>query len=314
VLSLSRSCRNGTTAASGGAAKNSCKDIKVFRKAEWIACYDRREVDRSSQGGVMRAASAKCDVSHAASLLLAVIGISTSAQSASATCRFAAQGEGRVVDVIDIRTLRLSDGNVIRLAGIEPIANSSRPTNDLFALIAGRDVTLYGESDMPDRYGRQPAFLFVDPAAPSLQAQLLAQGAALASGTVSDKACAAELAAAEGSARRSKRGIWAQTNVIKNAESPGDILADVGRFGVVEGRVLSVRQAGTVTYVNFGRRWTEDFAVTVSRRMMAAFETAGVMLKSLERRHIRVRGWIERRGGPRIEALGVWQIEVVGDK
>jgi hypothetical protein len=48
--------------------------------------------------------------------------------------------------------------------------------------------------------------------------------------------------------------------------------------------------------------------------MMAAFETAGITLKSLERRHIRVRGWIERRGGPRIEALGVWQIEVVGDK
>jgi endonuclease YncB( thermonuclease family) len=313
VLLLSRSCRNGTTAASGGAAKNSCKDIKVFRKAEWIAGYDRREVDRSSQGGVMRAASAKCDLSHAAALWLA-IGISTSAQSASAACMFAAQGEGRVADVIDVRTLRLSDGNVIRLAGIEPIANSSGPTNDLFALASGRDVTLYGESDMPDRYGRQPAFVFVDPAAPSLQAQLLAQGAALASGTISDKACAAELVAAEGLARRLKRGIWAQTNVIKNAESPGDILADVGRFGVVEGRVLSVRQAGTVTYVNFGRRWTEDFAVTVSRRMIAAFETTGIMLKSLERRHIRVRGWIERRGGPRIEALGVWQIEVVGDK
>jgi endonuclease YncB( thermonuclease family) len=261
----------------------------------------------------MRAASAKCDVSRAAALLLA-IGISTSAQSASAACMFAAQGEGRVADVIDVRTLRLSDGNVIRLAGIEPIANSSGPTNDLFALASGRDVTLYGESDMPDRYGRQPAFVFVDPTAPSLQAQLLAQGAALASGAISDKACAAELAAAEGLARRLKRGIWAQTNVIKNAESPGDILADVGRFGVVEGRVLSVRQAGTVTYVNFGRRWTEDFAVTVSRRMIAAFETAGIMLKSLERRHIRVRGWIERRGGPRIEALGVWQIEVVGDK
>ncbi|MGM4889179.1 thermonuclease family protein [Tardiphaga sp. 20_F10_N6_6] len=262
----------------------------------------------------MRAASAKCDVSRAATLLLAVTAFSTSAQSASAACMFAAQGEGRVADVIDVRTLRLSDGNVIRLAGIEPIANSSGPTNDLFALASGRDVTLYGESDMPDRYGRQPAFVFVDPTAPSLQAQLLAQGAALASGAISDKACAAELAAAEGLARRLKRGIWAQTNVIKNAESPGDILADVGRFGVVEGRVLSVRQAGTVTYVNFGRRWTEDFAVTVSRRMIAAFETTGIMLKSLERRHIRVRGWIERRGGPRIEALGVWQIEVVGDK
>jgi endonuclease YncB( thermonuclease family) len=262
----------------------------------------------------MRAASTKCDVSHAAKLLLAAIGISISVQSASAAgCMFAAQGEGRVADVIDVRTLRLSDGNEIRLAGIEPIADSSRSTNDLSALIAGRDVTLYGESDIRDRYGRQPAFVFADPAAPSLQAQLLAQGAALASGTISDKACATELAAAEGSARRLKRGIWAQTNVIKNAESPGDILADVGHFGLVEGRVLSVRQAGTVTYVNFGRRWTQDFAVTISRRMMAAFEAAGIMPKSFERRHIRVRGWIERRGGPRIEALGVGQIEVVGE-
>lgn len=91
-------------------------------------------------------------------------------------------------------------------------------------------------------------------------------------------------------------------------------LGRCGAFRGGRGRVLSVRQAGAVTYVNFGRRWTEDFAVTVSRRMIAAFETAGIMLKSLERRHIRVRGWIERRGGPRIEALGVWQIEVVGDK
>jgi endonuclease YncB( thermonuclease family) len=261
----------------------------------------------------MRAASAKCDVSHAATLLLATIGISISVQHASAACMFTAQGQGRVIDVIDVRTFRLDDGNEIRLAGIEPFARVSTSTNDLKVLVAGRDVTLHGESDTPDRYGRQPAFVFVDPAAPSLQAQLLAQGAALASGTVSDKACAAELAAAEGSARRLKRGIWAQTNVIKNPESPGDILADVGRFVLVEGRVLSVRQAGTVTYINFGRRWTQDFAVTISRRMMAAFETAGITLKSFERRQIRVRGWVERRGGPRIEALGVGQIEVVGD-
>nr|WP_246664136.1 thermonuclease family protein [Tardiphaga sp. P9-11] len=262
---------------------------------------------------MMRAASAKCDVPYAATLLLAVIGISTSVQPVSAAgCMFAAQGEGRVADVIDVRTLRLSDGNEIRLAGIESIVSSSKP-NDLAALIAGRDVILYGENDMPDRYGRQPAFVFADPAEPSLQVQLLAQGAALASGTISDTACAAELSAAEGSARRLKRGIWTQTNAIKNAESPGDILADVGRFVLVEGRVLSVRQAGTVTYLNFGRRWTQDFAVTISRRMMTAFETAGITLKSLERRHIRVRGWVEKRGGPRIEALAVGQIEVVGD-
>ena len=41
-------------------------------------------------------------------------------------------------------------------------------------------------------------------------------------------------------------------------------------------------------------------------------ESAGIGLKSLENRRIRVRGWVEARGGPRIELLRVGQIEVLG--
>ncbi|WP_299807461.1 thermonuclease family protein [Tardiphaga sp.] len=183
----------------------------------------------------------------------------------------------------------------------------------LVQLIGGRDVTLQGETDTPDRYGRQPAFVFLDPAAPSVQSQLLAQGAALASPAVAGKDCARELAEAEASARRAKAGGWRDGHVIKNTESPGDILADIGRFALVEGRVLSVRTAGSTTYVNFGRNWTQDFAVTISRRMMVTLEAAGMVPKSFERRRIRVRGVIEKRGGPRIEVLREGQIEVVGD-
>jgi len=82
---------------------------------------------------------------------------------------------------------------------------------------------------------------------------------------------------------------------------------------LVEGKVLSVRQAGATTYLNFGRNWTRDFAVTIPKRMIPVFEGAGIMLKSLENRRIRVRGWIEARGGPRIEALRVGQIELLGE-
>ena len=114
-------------------------------------------------------------------------------------------------------------------------------------------------------------------------------------------------------ARQARRGVWAETAVIKNAESPGDILARVGQFTVVEGKVLSVRQAGATTYINFGRRWTRDFAVTISRRVLSSFEAAGISPKSLENRRIRVRGWIEARGGPRIEALRAGQIELAGE-
>jgi hypothetical protein len=155
--------------------------------------------------------------------------------------------------------------------------------------------------------------VFVDGADTSVQTTLLGQGAALVAATVGDKDCAGALMAAEAAARDGKKGIWADLNVIKNPESAGDILAGIGRFMLVEGKVLSVRQAGATTYLNFGRNWTRDFAVTIPKRATPVFEAAGIMLKSLENRKIRVRGWIEARGGPRIEALRVGQIEVLGD-
>ena len=248
---------------------------------------------------------------RAAITLCSVSLIAAGTDSAIAIpCSFELQGEGRVSAVIDARSFRMDDGREVRLAGIESVADGSAA---LSALIAGRNVTLHGDTDAPDRYGRQPAFVFVEQATSSVQHQLLAQGDALVSGAVTDKACAAELAAAEAAARRAKRGIWADSAAIKNAESPGDILVRIGQFTVVEGKVVSVRQAGAVTYVNFGRRWTRDFAVTISTRVMRAFEAAGISLKSLENKRIRVRGWIEARPGPRIEVLQAGQIEMAGD-
>ena len=244
--------------------------------------------------------------------LCSALLVAAAADSAiAAACSFETQGEGRVSAVIDARSFRMDDGREVRLAGIETVTPDSSAA--LNALVAGRSVTLRGESDSPDRYGRQPAFVFVEQAAASVQHQLLAQGDALVSGTVADKACAAELASAEATARPARRGVWAGSTAIKNAERGDDILTRIGQFTVVEGKALSVRQAGATTYLNFGRRWTRDFAVTISTRVMRAFEAAGMSLKSLENKRIRVRGWIEARPGPRIEVLQAGQIEMAGE-
>jgi endonuclease YncB( thermonuclease family) len=230
-------------------------------------------------------------------------------------CAFEAQGEGRVAAVIDARSFRLDDGREIRLAGIEPAdADKAKGAAALAAVIGGHDVTLHGADDTPDRYGRQTAFVFVAGSEAPVQNELLRQGTVLFSANVADSACAGTLAAAEATAMSAKIGIWSAATAIKNAESPGDILAGIGRFAVVEGKVLSVRQSGATTYLNFGRNWTQDFAATISRRMIAGFEAAGLSPKSLENRRIRVRGFVSSRGGPRIEVLRVGQIEVLGGK
>jgi len=226
-----------------------------------------------------------------------------------APCLFESQGEGRVAAIVDARSVRLDDGREIRLTGIEPTATTKQA---LASLLTGRDVTLRSADDTPDRYGRQGAFIFAGEDDASVQSRLLAQGDAIVSAEVTDKDCAAALMASEAEARRRKMGSWADPSAIKNAESADDILAGIGRFMVVEGKVLSVRQAGAMTYLNFGRNWTRGFAVTISRRVSATFEGAGIPLKSLENRRIRVRGWVEGNAGPRIDVRLLGQVELLG--
>lgn len=227
----------------------------------------------------------------------------------AAPCQFESQGEGRVAAITDTRSVRLDDGREVRLTGIEATATTKQA---LTSLLAGRDVILRSADDTPDRYGRQGALVFIGESDISVQAMLLRQGDAIVSAEITDKECAAALMSSEAEARRQKKGNWADPTAIKNAESPDDILAGIGRFMVVEGKVLSVRQAGAMTYLNFGRNWTRGFAVTISKRMLPAFETAGVALKSLENRRIRVRGWVEGNTGPRIDVRFVGQVELLG--
>ena len=245
----------------------------------------------------------------------AILATGSSVVGAASACHREPTEEAHVVRARDGRTIELADGRAVRLTGIELPSSSAareRARDTLNVLTAGRAIALSGLSDTPDRYGRQTAVAFAagrgDGA--TIQALMLAGGAALATGAARDAGCTAELLAAEARARAAHRGLWAG-NVIKNAESPGDILAGIGQFGLVEGKVRSVRQAGAVTYVNFGPRWTRDFAVTIPRRELPSFEQAGLPLKSLANRRIRVRGWVQKRGGPRIEASGPGQIELL---
>jgi endonuclease YncB( thermonuclease family) len=273
--------------------------------------------------GAMRSSATASELQcarRAAIALCVILLLAAAGPAHAAGCAFESQGGGRVAAVLDARTFRLEDGREVRLAGIEPVSSEKPAANRASALatiLTGREVELRGEDDTPDRYGREPAFVFLAasetlPSETLVQSELLAQGEALVSATVTDKECASVLMAAEAAARAAKRGIWADPAAIKNTESPGDILAGIGQFTVVEGKVLSVRQAGATTYLNFGRNWTRDFAVTISRRVLPVFEAAGIVPKSLENRRIRVRGWVEARSGPRIEALRVGQIELLG--
>lgn len=139
-----------------------------------------------------------------------------------AACNFSVQGKGRVTSIIDARTFRLDDGREVRLAGIETDAGEklAAGSRKLETLIGGRAVTLRASDDKPDRYGREVAVVFPAGSETSIQTELLSQGEALASGTISDKDCSSEWTAAENSAREARGGFGAMFRPQKTRKCP----------------------------------------------------------------------------------------------
>jgi hypothetical protein len=125
-------------------------------------------------------------------------------------------------------------------------------------------------------------------------------------------ACRTWLQSAERTARARGRGLWGEPySVVRNAADPADILADQGRFAVVQGKVASVRESAGIIYINFGQRWSDQFTATLLKRNEGSFTHAGVMPKSLAGRTVEVRGWIEERNGPAVELTRPEQIDIV---
>jgi endonuclease YncB( thermonuclease family) len=252
----------------------------------------------------------------------------------STACRFEGVSSGKVRAVADGRSFVLDDGREIRLAGIEvPLPPAPGEAGEraeagrrakaaLENLVAGREVELR-QTGATDRYGRIMAHANVrqEDSGPFRSAanHMLATGFARVSAQVGnhvgnhagDRACADEMLAQERAARQSKLGLWREPYyAILGAGSFAELSAERGHFTVVEGKVLSVRESGGTIYMNFGRRWSQALTVTILKRNERMFAAAGLEPRALENRHLRVRGWMEERNGPRIEAGRPEQIEI----
>ena len=165
-----------------------------------------------------------------------------------------------------------------------------------------------------DRYGRILAYAYVA-GGPDRSAahDMLARGFARVAARVGDRACAAELLAQERAARDAGLGLWAEPYYsIVGGRQRGGASGRAGPFygGTGQG-VVGPRERGHNIY--------EFRPALVGGADRYDLETPGAHLyvrrefapKGLENRHVRVRGWVEERNGPRIEAANPEQIEIV---
>lgn len=241
--------------------------------------------------------------------VIASIMLLASSAAAAPACGKIDLGSARVAAVRDGRTLLLADGRELRLAGIEAAPAAAAL---LGRLTQEKVVHLRGTAAAKDRYGRTVAFATPEASSESLQEALVAAGAARVSARVDHLDCAEHLLTLERMAREGRTGLWADPNFAPLRAELGPALdSQRGKFVLVEGKVLSVREVGGTVYVNFGRHWTRDFTLTIPRRLRRDFTAAGLAPEALAGRRIRVRGWMERRGGPIVEATAPGQIEVL---
>jgi endonuclease YncB( thermonuclease family) len=253
-----------------------------------------------------------------------VVGVRAQESPSPTVCRFEIAGTGKVRAVTDGRSFVLDDGREIRLAGIEvplpprpgeigPRADAGIAARDALGSIVADQNVEFRQHGATDRYDRALAFVHVarDRQQQSVAHEMLARGFARVSAHVGERACAEELLARERTARQAKLGLWGEPYyVIVPAESWAELVAERGHFTVAEGRVSSVRESGGTIYVNFGRRWSQALTVTIPKRHERTFLAAGMEPRRLENRRVRVRGWVEERNGPRIEATRPEQIEI----
>ncbi len=251
-----------------------------------------------------------------AALALALAASAAREGAAEGECLAGAQ-EARAASVADPRTIVLDDGRMLRLAGVEsfalllPDGDAAEATlqRRLQAIVAGSAIRVRLVTDSPDRYGRLPALVSTAGPRP-LQEVLAREGLAIAYAGGDAVPCFAEILAAEDEARRNRRGFWAG---IRLPRARPDALAPlIGRFAIFEGSVISVGNRSSRTYLNFGGFWKEDVTVEIAARDREKFGgEAG--LAALAGKRVRLRGFVEEKGGPMMAVRSPSQLEILAE-
>jgi hypothetical protein len=181
----------------------------------------------------------------------------------------------------------------------------------LAALSLKRQVRLSFEGLALDRYRRLIAQVH-DEHGLWLQGEMVARGMARVRSVPDNRSRVVDLLLAEVAARADARGIWADP--FYRVRSPDEAEGDIDSFQIVEGTVIDRARVRDRIYLNFGPDWRTDFTVSIETRLLPAFEKAALDPMDLKGRRIRVRGWIESRNGPFIDATHPEQIEVLPEQ
>jgi len=177
--------------------------------------------------------------------------------------------------------------------------------------INGR-VELYAANREPDRYNRILVQAFNNLLRENwIQGRLLFEGRALVFGLGENPECLKAMREAERRAEAAKAGIWATEKLPWSAADLELLAQKLGYFAIIEGKVLSVGDRKKRLYLNFGKKWSQDFTVSLVKTGKGAFKGDVTGISGLIGKTVRVRGLLEERQGPLIRLSDEAQIEII---
>ena len=220
-------------------------------------------------------------------------------------------------EAIDATSLRLADGSEIKLVTV--IGPSAADGDDvaearalaaLKQLTAGRKLTIFAAGDK-DRYGRILARAVRIENDIWLEAALAEKGF-LRVRPDPNETCTKALLAAEQKARAAGAGLWADKKFqVLDARDIPALTEALGRFVIVEGTIRRVGETKPRLYLDFGRRFTEDFTIVIPNSLRNSLTIKGSDPKNWRGKRVRVRGVLISWGGPAIEINTAAAIEFV---
>ena len=176
------------------------------------------------------------------------------------------------------------------------------------------DYTFYYDESATDRYGRYSAHIFGGDNDIWVQGELLLRGLAVSLPRPSlSESCRFLLEERERSARRSGSGIWSRFPLDAANISDASVLSDFsGKFVVVRGEILTVRDREDRIYLNFGLDWSTDFTVlALESDYTGDMDSLRSTLMSMKGIEVLVRGILEDDAGGLIRLVDSSQIAEV---
>jgi endonuclease YncB( thermonuclease family) len=229
-------------------------------------------------------------------------------------------------EAIDGDTLRLADGRILRLAGIEAPKIALRPGDaalvtlaaqarqSLQAAIGAAPLILRLDTLRRDRYGRLLGQVFAADGA-WLQALQVGAGFARVHGDGRNRRGLRALLAAEAPARAARAGLWRHPAFAVRDAAAVDLARFAGSYQIIAGRVAAAAVVKETGFVNFGSERETDLTLVLRKPVLAMMDDGSdptmIGLDRIAGRLVRCRGWLDLYHGPRIELSHPEQIEIL---